>query len=276
MKSCFLLLCLCLGCNVIWSQVSQPLVIGEQHIIHSAALNEDRLLNIYLPADYHPDSLYPVLYVLDGGLDEDFIHITGLVQFFNLMYDMHPCIVVGIVNVDRKRDFTFWPQDSTYTKEFPSTGFSNHFMQFVGTELQPYIESQYHSNGTRMLIGQSLGGLMATEMLLKQPQLFTHYFIVSPSLWWDNERLLEEADSLLLNQTTNLYPPFVYIAVGKQEPRIMRKDARKLFAICKKSFGVQGDIQAHFRLMRHEDHATILHNAIYAGFLELVEEDALP
>ena len=87
----------------------KPFVIGEIVNIHSKELGENRTLNIYLPNGYHPDSLkrYPVIYLLDGSADEDFIHIAGLVQFgsFPWLNILPESIVVGIANVDRKRDF---------------------------------------------------------------------------------------------------------------------------------------------------------------------------
>lgn len=57
--------------------------IGKSIKIESKILNETRDLNIYLPLGYAADSLktYPVIYLLDGSKDEDFIHISGIVQF---------------------------------------------------------------------------------------------------------------------------------------------------------------------------------------------------
>ena len=90
---------------------SKPFCIGKTITIHSKILNEDRILNIYLPNSYNPDSVktYPVIYLLDGSRDEDFIHISGLVQFgsFSWINMIPETIVVGIANIDRKRDFTF-------------------------------------------------------------------------------------------------------------------------------------------------------------------------
>ena len=88
-----------------------PLTIGETVKIYSKQLKEERALNIYLPQGYSPDSAktYPVIYLLDGSLDEDFIHITGVVQFgsFSWINMLPESIVVGIANIDRKRDFTY-------------------------------------------------------------------------------------------------------------------------------------------------------------------------
>src|SRR4051812_17048961 len=89
----------------------QPLTIGEVHEIRSAQLSEKRALNVYLPPGYNKSDTqkYPVIYLLDGGMDEDFIHVVGLVQFnsFPWVARVPESIVVGIVNTDRKRDFTF-------------------------------------------------------------------------------------------------------------------------------------------------------------------------
>src|ERR1700753_3542114 len=59
-----------------------PLVIGESFTINSAILSEPRHINVFAPTEYGRkfDGPLPVLYVLDGGMDEDFLHIAGLVQ----------------------------------------------------------------------------------------------------------------------------------------------------------------------------------------------------
>lgn len=248
-----------------------PLILGQVVKINSACLREERKLNVYLPPSYDTGKNYPVIYLLDGSLDEDFVHVTGLLQFFNLMHGMRECIVVGITNVDRKRDFTFTPGKSLYNVNHPSSGHSDSFIAFLEKELQPYVQAHYKTSAERMLIGQSLGGLVATEILLKKPHLFTHYFIVSPSLWWDNGSLLKQANELL--KTHSEGPKFVYISAGANEPRIMRRDARRLYKILKRHQRSQTRVVSS--RMKHEDHATILHNSIYRGFLELLKSGSL-
>ncbi|RYD70695.1 MAG: alpha/beta hydrolase, partial [Sphingobacteriales bacterium] len=68
----------------------QSFQIGKIEEIHSAILNETRTLNIYLPAGYSVDTLKacPVIYLLDGSANEDFIHIAGLVQFLTMIEKM--------------------------------------------------------------------------------------------------------------------------------------------------------------------------------------------
>ena len=81
----------------------KPFVLGEIVEIPSVQLGEKRLLNIYLPEGYaeNDTAKYPVIYLLDGSADEDFIHITGLVQFLNFSWIniLPKSIVVGIANV---------------------------------------------------------------------------------------------------------------------------------------------------------------------------------
>lgn len=239
-----------------------PLLLGITDQILSKELDEYRSLNIYFPQGYDPnsDTLYPVIYLLDGSANEDFLHISGLVQFLNMIDTIPPAIVVGIANVDRKRDFTFPTTVEKDKKDFPTTGGSAKFIAFIEKELQPYIQSKYRAGTQRTLIGQSLGGLLATEILLKKPTLFNSYLIVSPSLWWDNESLLSAAPALLQKMPDSNIR--VFIAVGA-EGKQMEEDAKKLSSLLTGS-GKKG-IHSTLEYMPAENHLTILHNAAYKG-----------
>ena len=240
---------------------SKPLTIGEVRTIHSNILNEKRTLNIYLPNGYDSARKYPVMYVLDGGIGEDFLHITGLVQFFSMTFNMPDCIVVGITNVDRRRDFTHATTDAGLRKDYPTSGQSAKFIDFIETELQSFVQKNYNTTSDKFIIGQSLGGLLATEILLKKPQLFTHYLIVSPSLWWDDETLLNGAAGFL--KISKHAPQYVYIAVGDGEHPQMVSGAEKLNELlCSNKPSIKTD----FYKMKDENHATILHNGIYKAF----------
>src|SRR5262245_20267050 len=63
--------------------VTRPITIGQMAELNSKILGEKRTLNIYLPDGYQEQDSqkYPVIYLLDGGLSEDFLHIVGLVQY---------------------------------------------------------------------------------------------------------------------------------------------------------------------------------------------------
>jgi predicted alpha/beta superfamily hydrolase len=244
---------------------SVPLVLGKVEKIHSKELHETRTLNIYLPDGYSPDSAgtYPVIYLLDGAITEDFIHITGVVQFLTMIGSMPPSIIVGIANVDRKRDFTFPTAIDSDRRAYPTTGHSAAFIRFIENELQPFIQRKYKVNQYKAIIGQSLGGLLATEILLRKPELFTSYMIVSPSLWWDSESLLAQAPALIANQSYKNIQ--IYISVGS-EGDIMVGDARKLVDILQASG--KKNMKVSFHMLPAESHLTILHHSIYDALME--------
>jgi uncharacterized protein len=275
MKSIFgiLLIFICLAQTIYAQGIdseanTQPLVVGRIDQVASKQLQETRILNIYLPVGYATDTAarYPIVYLLDGTAGEDMLHIFGLVQFMNMMQLLPPTIVVGIANVDRKRDFTFPTRNEKDQKTFPTTGGSAKFIGFVADELQPYIAAHYRGNGQRMLIGQSLGGLLATEILLKRPTLFDRYMIVSPSLWWDDESLLQAAPALLAQHPQAAMRAFV--CVGK-EGKQMEQDAAALAKLLQSAPNKK--LKVDFETFPAETHATILHRAVYRGF-ELLEK----
>ncbi|MCL9805656.1 alpha/beta hydrolase-fold protein [Flavobacterium amniphilum] len=244
---------------------SKDFVLGKTETFHSNELNEERALNIYLPAGYDSTQAYPVIYLLDGSADEDFIHIAGLVQYGN--YDwikmVSKSILVGISNVDRKRDFTFPTTIEQDKKDFPTTGSSAKFIAFIEKELQPFIENKYKTSESKTIIGQSLGGLLATEILFKKPSLFTNYIIISPSIWWDNESLFKVNPKFLqadFSQKTK-----VFVGVGA-EGRVMENDAKKLFRLLGKQ---NRTIESHFHFFKESNHADILHEAVYKAFQTL-------
>jgi predicted alpha/beta superfamily hydrolase len=242
----------------------KPLTIGEIRTIKSKILNEDRTLNIYLPQNFDKTKSYPIIYLLDGSMNEDFIHVTGLVQFFNQMYSMPETIVVGIANIDRKKDFTFHTDLKDLQKDYPTTGHSDKFISFLEKELKPYIESQFKTTD-KYLFGQSLGGLLATEILLKKPEMFNNYFIISPSLWWDDESLLKQATQLLTKIPDT--KKFIYVSVGKGEHPVMIKDAENLDNILKKSNKKNWTVE--YKMMETDNHATILHRSLYEGLVKM-------
>lgn len=254
---------------------SKPFVLGRIDEIQSSVLREKRILNIYLPDTYNPSDTvtYPVIYLLDGSADEDFIHIVGLVQFnsFEWVNQLPKSIVVGIATVDRRRDFTFPTHIEADQKAYPTMGHSDSFIDFLASDLQPYIARTFKTRPARTLIGESLGGLLATEILLKKPALFTNYIIVSPSLWWDNGALLALDTSLMQAGLTQ--PTRIYIGVGKEGltptkiPRVMEVDANLLAD--KLTRTGHPLLRVYFDYLPQENHATIMHQAVLNAFKQM-------
>lgn len=280
MKKTLILFFLFLSAKAIFCQVnvppqtenSKPFILGVIDEIFSKELGEKRILNIYLPEGYNKNDTikYPVIYLLDGSANEDFIHIVGLVQFnsFEWINRVPKSIVVGIATVDRRRDFTFPTTIPEDKKAYPTTGHSDKFIRFLENELQPFIETKYKTTNSKTIIGQSLGGLLATEILFKKPTLFNKYIIVSPSLWWNNASLLQQNPEIL--DSTFTQQTDVYIGVGKEGltptkiPRVMEVDANLLSE--KLQSPQRKNVHVFFDYLPQEDHATIMHQAVFNAF----------
>jgi predicted alpha/beta superfamily hydrolase len=251
---------------------TKPFELGVIDEMQSTILAEKRILNIYLPEGYNKNDTikYPVIYLLDGSADEDFIHVVGLVQFNNFSWvnRVPKSIVVGIASVDRRRDFTYPSTIESDKKASPTSGHSDKFIAFIEKELQPFIEKKYKTTTAKTIIGQSLGGLLATEILLKKPTLFNKYIIISPSLWWDDGSLLKQGSAMLqenFSQETG-----IYVGVGKEglglspTPHVMEVDANVLADKLKQT--KSKTVQVHFDYLPQEDHATIGHIAVFNAF----------
>lgn len=279
-KMLFLLITLSISSICVAQTETTVLSIGKSDLFHSSILNEDRIVNIYLPEDYKlsDTTAYPVIYVLDGGMDEDFMHIAGIVRFYTQPWIARfpHSIVVGIGGNVRRRDFTFAVSNTDFIEKegfrkssFPQYGGSEKYIRFLEKELQPYIEKNYSRCKTKTLIGESLAGLLSTEILLKRPELFTHYIIISPSLWWGEQSLLKNAEQLL---NTNLRQKVrVYIGVpNKDEDKKMFAENEMLYQILSKN----RNIHASFDYMPDELHSTVIHQAVYNAFKKLYPKPA--
>jgi predicted alpha/beta superfamily hydrolase len=176
---------------IAFAQNNNGISIGIHDTIYSNILKEKRQLLIYLPDNYKIHQQYPVVYLLDG---ENFFHFfTGITSFIG-GGNIPEMIVVGIVNTNRYYDFT-----PTYDPNAtsPNNGGGEAFTSFMENELMPYIETHYNTAHYRLLVGHSLGGLLALNTLLKHSDLFNSYIILDPSLWWDSTKLFKESSRLL-------------------------------------------------------------------------------
>ncbi len=173
-------------------------------------------------------------------------------------------IVVGIGNVDRKRDFTSPSQNELDQQEFPTSGKSENFIKFLHSELQPLIDSNFRTSDDKTIIGQSFGGLLATEILIKKPELFDNYIIVSPSLWWDDESLLQYKPARYTSKKS------IYIAVGK-EGEVMERTAQELYN--KLNFQKKEQTRLYFEFFEEQNHGDALHLAVYNAFEKLFMEE---
>jgi predicted alpha/beta superfamily hydrolase len=169
------------------ASASQPLTIGETFTIESKVLGETRRINVYLPPGYAGTELrVPVLYMPDGGIAEDFLHVAGLVQVGVGNGTMRPFLLVGIENTERRRDLTGPTNNAEDRKIAPRVGGSAEFRKFIRDELMPEVTKRYRTTDETATVGESLAGLFVVETFFLEPDLFDTYIAIDPSLWWND------------------------------------------------------------------------------------------
>ncbi len=193
---------LVLACAVLASSAAaepapQPITLGESYTVPSQVMGTERTINVYLPAGYaQGEKRYPVLYLIDGGVDQDFVHVVGASVIGAAWGRQQDAIIVGIATRDRRDELTGPTADPALLAKYPTAGHSERFRRFIREEVKPLIAARYRTNGTDGVIGESLAGLFIAETWLREPDLFGSYAAISPSLWWDNAALPAAAPAL--------------------------------------------------------------------------------
>lgn len=196
--SLFLLALLSTNCGNS-AQTSDPIPTHETFSLQADHLDEKRVINVWKPAADTTSTDWHVLYMLDGGIKEDFPHVANTLAHLVRTNQIPPVILVGIENTERRRDLT-GPTTVAKDKEIaPVVGKSEQFRNFVNDQLIPEISKRYPTNGKRGIIGESVAGLFVTETFLLKPEMFNFYIAFDPSLWWNDKHLVKTAGQHLDN-----------------------------------------------------------------------------
>jgi len=210
----------------------QPITIGTSYPVASVTLKEQRTINVVLPNGYaqSPDKRYPVLYLIDGGVDQDLLHVAGVALLGGIWGRSGEVIVVGVETKDRRKELVGPTRDPELLKKYPTAGHSDSFRKFLRYEVKPFVEANYHTSGRDVVIGESLAGLFVVETYLTDPQLFDGYAAIDPSLWWDKEALSQVAASKIGEAQKGRT---LYLAMAKEQaeqPQAMGRIVTKLEA----------------------------------------------
>ncbi len=175
-----------------------PIPVHETFTIESKNVKEDRVINVWMPPGYSATTdSFPVLYMPDGGVKEDFPHIANTLSELIAAQKIPAVILVGIENTQRRRDLS-GPTEVKKDKEIaPVVGGSAAFGTFVKDELFPEIAKRYRTTGKKTIIGESLAGLFVVETFFQHPDMFDGYIAIDPSLWWNDHRLVKDVKNYL-------------------------------------------------------------------------------
>jgi len=237
-----------------------PLAFGETFTINSKVLSETRRVNVYLPPGYKEsaETRLPVLYMPDGGMAEDFLHVAGLVQVSVGNGTARPFLLVGIENTERRRDMTGPTENENDRKIAPRVGGSGAFRKFIRDELMPQVRGRYRTTNEAAIVGESLAGLFVVETFLLEPDLFDTYIAFDPSLWWNNQKLVVDAGGLLRARPKT--GKTLYLVSSGED-----REATQRFADILGKDAPTG-LRWHYEKMPDEKHSTIYHPAALKAF----------
>lgn len=177
------------------------LPLSEVRRIHAESNNKDYELYIQLPASYkNSTTAYPLIIVNDSRFA--FPLASGAMQ---LMGDrvVKEAIVVGVSyskgddsTISRTRDYT-----PTYSPNEPNghsaaarkvSGHAKEYTAFLADQVIPLMQQHYRvDSSNKIFVGHSFGGLLGSYILVNRPEIFDHYIIGSPSLWYDKKVIFE-------------------------------------------------------------------------------------
>lgn len=179
-----------------YSMPAYTLEFSQVRQIHSESNNKDYELYIRLPNSYaNTKTNYPLIIINDVKyafpIASGIMHLMGGV-------DIKEAILVGISyskgdsgDFSRRRDYT-----PTAMEDRPGSGHAKEYIQFIGQQIIPEIKKHYRvDDKNKVFVGHSYGGLLGAYILTHQPELFDHYVLGSPSLWYDDGVMFKmEAD----------------------------------------------------------------------------------
>lgn len=198
MKRCLFvligLLCFNLGAQV------------KKEIFESFKLQERRDVSYYFPEDYSEDQKYPLLVVLDAEYLFDIVVANA--KFYSRHQRMPEAIIVGIDQAEN--DLRWEDCDFDQTSGLP-TEKGAQFYEFLGTELIPYLETQYNVAPFKMFIGYDITANFGNYFLFKDKSLFNSYLSISPVL-------ATEMESRVPARLSDLDQQIFYNVVLEKEP----------------------------------------------------------
>lgn len=185
-------------------QDGEPIVVGSVHRIKSTVYGDEQVVTVRLPRGYSesPDRAYPVLFSVDGGPDQDFELLAGIAAEAEFSTSFEPFILVGVKTKDRSKQLTpdlkrlpLSQLKASFGDQMVPGGAAK-FREYLAQDVVPWVKKRYRTERT-IVTAASLGGLFVLETFLERPEMFDDYIALTPSVWWDNGRIADEASKKL-------------------------------------------------------------------------------
>lgn len=224
---------------------SSSTIIKINEFPQKGYLDGNRTISISLPPNYNSSSeRYRVIYFFDGEsvfapeqFDKNKLSANC---YHDSLYNkglIHPTILVGIHNNGQRY------YDLTPTKG----GKLEQVYQFIDKVLKPHIDTNYRTLKSAEftgISGASLGGLASAWLACMHPETFGMAGIMSPSLWFDDNLLIEKVKSEDFKKLNTR----LWVMASDLEFPGMRENARRFAIILKEKGWKEGKDLAFFQV----------------------------
>lgn len=230
--------------NSIETMGASSISVSQRYQVKAKNIDQTYYIDVAMPFTFNRFKKLPVVYVLDGNLN--FPLAASISRYLHQSGELPPMIVVGVgyapdisAPVNRNRDLTpsvdvEWARNARNAR-FPHNlpegiepGGAKAFGEFLKQQVMPLIAETYPVDSSdQTLVGHSLGGLFALNLLLTEPTLFQRYVIGSPSAWWD-ERFIFALEENFSSENSDLNARVFMSVGGREDSPQMRTTIRDL------------------------------------------------
>lgn len=270
---CVFVLALILTVKVFADDIQKPpiksLTYAEQYNFQSKTLGETLSYFVSLPASYDVNKSlnYPIIFMLDGGEEQTLLAVSAArINYQTGPFAIPEAIIVGLPSLNRFRDYTsvksefdFLGNKQSWLKD---TGGAETYLHFLRNEFLPNIAATYRTNGHKVIIGHSIGGLFALHDLVSENRLFNGYVVIDPSLWFADrhmDKVIKGLDVNVLDFKGGVYSAIALLG-GRDDKR---KTSTAFISNLKAKAGKHLDIRQ--KIYMDENHSSVVWSAFSDG-----------
>ena len=208
-----------------------------------------RQVQVWLPPNYERDTArrYPVLYLHDGQNVFDAAaagaewQVDETAQHLVVSGQIQPLIIVAVSNTpDRVAEYT---ATGMIREGHMQGGKAADYARYLIGQLKPAIDARYRTltDAAHTAVGgSSLGGIMSLWLAVHHGDVYGTALVVSPSLWWDDEFPIRDAQKTPLPMS--VARPKLWLDMGSGEGADAIRQLRKLRSVLYARGWAAGDI----------------------------------
>lgn len=248
--------------------------------IHANSNNKDYELYIQLPKSYpNTKTAYPLIIVNDTNFAFPITNGSMALMGGNVVKE---AIVVGVSyakgedrTISRTRDYT-----PTYSPAEPNghssaarkvSGHAKEYTAFLADQVIPFLQKNYRVDAkNKIFVGHSFGGLLGSYILVNRPEVFDHYIIGSPSLWYDKKVIFKMEEAYAKTHKSLPVNAVIYVDDndGSMSDNKMAEDALA-FEKQLRSRNYEG-LKVRVEVIRGENHHSVFPGLLSKGLMAVI------